>query len=257
MSSNNLLSFPCRLYLNCQKWDSVKNRNQCHEQFWMCPVMACLWSERWKLLSWALQVQGWPKSFTISIKRRQLATRNSSSNRINIGMPGNNLLMGIEALKIIQWLVNPKFSGKSSSWHNQESVKVSIFPVNIEAIIPGFASCRQFCAFPFTAPELLLHVYPGACMLSHVQLFETPWTAAPQAPLRVGFSRQEYWSGLPFPYPDDLPDPRIKPSFLSSSTLEGAFFTTLVPPGQPLLWYWHKRKFNQESHWVFPDQPME
>ena len=257
MSSNSLLSFPCRLYLNCQKWDSVKDRNQRHEQSWMCPVMACLRAERWKLLSWALQVQGWPKSFTISIKWRQLATRNSSSNRINIGKPGNNLLMGIEALKIIQWLVNPKFSGKSSSWHNQEGVKVSIFPVNIEAIIPGFASCRQFCAFPFTAPELLLHVYPGACMLSHVQLFATPWTAAPQAPLHMGFSRQEYWSGLPFPYPDDLPDPRIKPSFLSSSTLGGAFFTTLVPPAQPLLWYWYKRKFNQESHWVFADQPME
>ena len=127
--------------------------------------------------------------------QRQLATRNSSSNRINIGTPGNNLLMGIEALKIIQWLVSkshPKFSSKSSSWHNQEGVKVSIFPVNIETIIPGFASCWQFCAFPLIAPELLLHVYSGACMLCHVQLLVTPWTVAPQAPLRMGFPRQEY-----------------------------------------------------------------
>ena len=48
--------------------------------------------------------------------------------------------------------------------------------------------------------------------LSHVRLFETPWIAAYQAPLSMGFSRQEYWSGLPFPSPRlDLPDPEIKP----------------------------------------------
>lgn len=129
----------------------------------MFPVMACLRAERWKLLSWALQVQGCPKSFLISIKRRQPATRNSSSNRINIGTPRNNLLMGTEALKIILWLVNPKFSGKSSSWHNQEDVKVSIFLVNIKAIIPGFYSCWQFCTSPFFPPGLFsLYFYSGA-----------------------------------------------------------------------------------------------
>ena len=47
--------------------------------------------------------------------------------------------------------------------------------------------------------------------LSHVQLFATPWTVAHQAPLSMGFSRQEYWSGLPFPSPGDLPDPGIEP----------------------------------------------
>ena len=47
--------------------------------------------------------------------------------------------------------------------------------------------------------------------LSHVQLFVTPWTVAYQAPQSVGFSRQEYWSGLPFPSPEDLPHPGIKP----------------------------------------------
>ena len=47
--------------------------------------------------------------------------------------------------------------------------------------------------------------------LSYVQLFVTPWTVAYQAPLSIGFSRQEYWSGLPFPSPGDLPDPGIKP----------------------------------------------
>ena len=47
-------------------------------------------------------------------------------------------------------------------------------------------------------------------LLSHVRLFVTPWTVAYQAPLSMGFSRQEYWSGLPFPSPGDLPDPGIK-----------------------------------------------
>ena len=47
--------------------------------------------------------------------------------------------------------------------------------------------------------------------LSHVRLFVTPWTIALQAPLSMGFPRQEYWSGLPFPSPEDLLDPGIKP----------------------------------------------
>ena len=47
--------------------------------------------------------------------------------------------------------------------------------------------------------------------LSHVRLFVTPWTIAHQASPSMGFSRQEYWSGLPFPSPGDLPDPRIEP----------------------------------------------
>ena len=51
----------------------------------------------------------------------------------------------------------------------------------------------------------------GARSVSHVQLFVTPWTVARQAPPSMGFSRQEYWSGLPFPSRGDLPDPGIKP----------------------------------------------
>ena len=48
-------------------------------------------------------------------------------------------------------------------------------------------------------------------LLSRVRLFATPWTVAHQAPLSMGFSRQEYWSGLPFPSPGDLPNPGIEP----------------------------------------------
>ena len=57
-------------------------------------------------------------------------------------------------------------------------------------------------------------------------LFETPWTVARQAPLSWQFSRQEYWSGLPFPTPGDLPDPGIEPMSPVSSALAGGFFTT-------------------------------
>ena len=60
---------------------------------------------------------------------------------------------------------------------------------------------------------------------SHVGLFATPWTAAYQAPLSMGFSGQEHWSGLPCPPPGDLPNPGIKPESLMSPALAGRFFT--------------------------------
>ena len=56
-----------------------------------------------------------------------------------------------------------------------------------------------------------------------VQLFAAPWTVAHQAPLSMGFPRQEYWSGMPFPSPGDLPNPGIKPT---SPALASGFFTT-------------------------------
>ena len=67
------------------------------------------------------------------------------------------------------------------------------------------------------------------CVLScfsHVWLSETPWTVTLQAPLSMGFSRQEYWSELPCPPPGDLPDPGIEPTSLASPALAGRFFTT-------------------------------
>ena len=63
--------------------------------------------------------------------------------------------------------------------------------------------------------------------LSRVRLFVTPWTVAHQAVLSMGFSRQEYWSGLPFPSPGHLPDPGIKPK---SPTLQADALTS-EPPG--------------------------
>ena len=68
-----------------------------------------------------------------------------------------------------------------------------------------------------------------AQMLSRVQLFATPWTVARQAPLSMGFSRQEYWSGQPFPSPGDLPNPGFDPPSpaLQVDSLQSE------PPGKP------------------------
>ena len=65
---------------------------------------------------------------------------------------------------------------------------------------------------------------PCIYVLSHVQLFVTPWTVACQAPLSMRFSWQEYWSWLPFPIPGNLPDPGIEPAPLVSPSLAGRFF---------------------------------
>ena len=66
-------------------------------------------------------------------------------------------------------------------------------------------------------------------LLSHVQLFATPWTVAYQAPPSMESSRQEYWSGLPFPSPGDLPDPGMKPG---SPALQADALPS-EPPGKP------------------------
>ena len=61
-------------------------------------------------------------------------------------------------------------------------------------------------------------------VLSHVRLFVTPWTVVCQAPLFMGISGQEYWSGLPCPPPGDLPNPGIESTSLTSPALAGGFF---------------------------------
>ena len=82
----------------------------------------------------------------------------------------------------------------------------------------GILHCR------WTLYQLSCQGSPFSC----VQLFVIPWTVTFQAPLSMGFPRQEYWSGLPFPSPGHLPDPGIK---LASPALADKFFTT-EPPGQ-------------------------
>ena len=77
-----------------------------------------------------------------------------------------------------------------------------------------------------TIPKVKVKVKSLSC----VRLFVTPWTVAHQAPLSMGFSRQEYWSGLPFPSPGHLPDPGIEPG---SPALESDASTS-EPPGKPI-----------------------
>ena len=74
----------------------------------------------------------------------------------------------------------------------------------------------------------------GTCVLSRVRLFATPRIVAYQAPLSMEFSRQEYWSGWPFPIQGDLPNPGNEPVSLASPALAGGFFIS-VSPGKPWL----------------------
>ena len=81
------------------------------------------------------------------------------------------------------------------------------------------------------SPYSFSYLFSSSFSLSHVQLFATLWTAVLQALLSMGFPRQEYWSGLPFPLPGDLSNPGIEPT---SPALAGGFFTT-EPLGKPYL----------------------
>ena len=75
--------------------------------------------------------------------------------------------------------------------------------------------------------------------------YATTWTVAHQAPLSTGFSRPEYWRGLPFPSPRDLPNPGIEPTS-ASPALAGIFFTT-EPPGKPQIGAYPWNILNQET----------
>ena len=81
----------------------------------------------------------------------------------------------------------------------------------------------------------VIPIHICCCLVAklHLTLFLTPWTVAHQAPLSMGFSREEYRSGLPFSSPGDLSDPGIEPV---SSALAGGFFTT-EPPGKATYTY--------------------
>ena len=93
--------------------------------------------------------------------------------------------------------------------------EIKFIRINLKGNSSFHPQKKRHCA----GPKLLL-------LFRCVWLFETPWTVARQAPLSMGFSRQEYWSGLPFPSPRNLPDPGHKPA---SPALAGWFFTAETP----------------------------
>ena len=79
--------------------------------------------------------------------------------------------------------------------------------------------------------ETYTRYFGGGLVTKSCPTLVTPWTVVRQAPLSMGFSKQEYWSGLPFPSPGDLPDPGIKPR---SPALQADFFYQLSYKGSPL-----------------------
>ena len=111
------------------------------------------------------------------------------------------------------------WSWKEASLSPHLSQPVFLFPLAVMSI-PRQVYCCRVCVC--------------AKLLSCVQLFATVGAIACQAPLSMGFSRQEYWSGLPCPPPGDLSDPGIEPMSLASPALAGRFFTT-EPPGKPCV----------------------
>ena len=114
-----------------------------------------------------------------------------------------------------------------------ESLFQSSLLCSIDLYVCLYASAMLFLINVSTFNIIIIFLW--ACVLncfSCVQLFATPWTVACQAPLSMGFSRQKYWRGLPYPSPGDLPNPGIEPASLKYPALaEGSL--PLAPPGKP------------------------
>ena len=98
-----------------------------------------------------------------------------------------------------------------------DTFKVSDFHFTLRGGGQNLVTKTDDVSIPMCVCAKLLQSCPTLC---------DPWTVAPQAPLLMGFSRQEFWSGLPFPSSGDLPDPGIEPTALMSPVLAGGFFTT-------------------------------
>ena len=100
----------------------------------------------------------------------------------------------------------------------QELTNKAIMPQGPASASKGIANCPNRPQHSNGSGNTSLYLLL-MCVLSHVQLFGTPWTGACQAPLSMEFSRQEYWSELPFPLLGDLPDPGIEPTSLAFSCI--------------------------------------
>ena len=102
--------------------------------------------------------------------------------------------------------------------------------LNNKVLLDSMGNYIQYPAINHNGREVKWSEVAQSCPTRPVRLFATPWTVAYQAPLSMGFSRQEYWSGLPFPSPGDLSDPGIKPG-------SPAFQADSLPselPGKPI-----------------------
>ena len=115
-------------------------------------------------------------------------------------------------------LLHLRFKIKQNNKQNLLTHKVPLFLTFVHAQRPSSSS---FMAYGMT--KVNKSTYTCAQLLSHIWLFATLWTATQHAHLSMGFLKQEYWSGLPFPSTGESSDPGIEPS---SPALEGRFFTT-------------------------------
>ena len=143
---------------------------------------------------------------------------------MDCSLPGS-YVHGLFQARTLEW-VAISFSKGSSRPRDQTPVT---------CITNGLLHCRQILYWLSHQESLKrinwIHthnpVHPSMLShFSHVQLFETLWNVAHQAPLSMGFPRQEYWSGLTCPPLEDLPDPGIKPVSLTSPSLADRFFMT-------------------------------
>ena len=151
--------------------------------------------------------------------------------------PPGSSAHGISQARILEWVAISFTRG--SSWpRDQTNISCIAGGLFITAppgkhlinINPATYSDDFFFIFFLQASLIVVWIinsfaWARAYVLSHfsrVQLFVTPWTVACQAPLSMGFSRQEYWNSLPCPPPEDLPHPGIEPR---SPALTGGFFT--------------------------------
>ena len=103
------------------------------------------------------------------------------------------------------------------------------------------ARINYVCTCTHTYVCVCVYAYTHACVVSSVRLFTDPRTVACQAPLWMGFPRQEYWSRLPFPTPGYFPNPRVKLLSLASPTLAVRFYainTLWEALELGSVWYW-------------------
>ena len=141
--------------------------------------------------------------------------------------------LSIATSKLVTGCQNSKWpsSALDPRWRQLSELNVSQGSFGIP-ILKEFWMVFKHCLLKQTA--LLMDTKEGLVTQMCPTLCNPMDYIACQAPLSMEFSRQEYWSGLPFPTPEDLPDPGIEPMSLASPALAGRFFTT-VPPGSPTI----------------------
>ena len=151
----------------------------------------------WKTQQWP---QDWKRSVFIPIPKKGNAKECSNHRTIALISHASKVMLKILQARFQQY-VNRELTDVQAGFRKGRGTRDQI--ANIRWIIEK-------------AREFQKHIWSEVKSLSRVQLFVTPWTIAYQASPFMGFSRQEYWSGLPFPSPGDLPHPGIE---LGSPTL--------------------------------------